>query len=97
MLGELARAEGVIPENGGFSPQRWLFWATRLAEIEKSETVGEEEVAIATFARGVMNNMLNTVACSDSMMTRELARLLGSRVLSEVKIPAKARTSDAGV
>jgi hypothetical protein len=74
MLGDLARAEGVIPEKGGFSPQRWLFWVKRLGEIEKSETVGEEEAEIATFARGMMNSMLNMVTSSDSMMTRELAR-----------------------
>ena len=74
MLGDLARAEGVIPETGGFSPQRWLFWVKRLGEIEKSETVGEEEAGTATFARGMMNSMLNIVACSDSTMTRELAR-----------------------
>ena len=74
MLGELARAEGVMPESGGFSPQRWLFWVKRLGEIEKSETVGEEEVGIATLAGGAMNSMLNTVTCSDSRMTRELAR-----------------------
>jgi hypothetical protein len=71
MLGDLARAEGVTPESGGFSPQRWLFWVKRL---EKSETVGEEEADIAAFARGMMNNMLNAVACSDSTMTRELER-----------------------
>jgi hypothetical protein len=58
MLGDLARAEGVIPENRGFSPQRWLFWVKRLGEIGKSETVGEED---ATFARGMMNSMLNIV------------------------------------
>jgi Protein of unknown function (DUF3632) len=74
MLGDLARAEGVIPENRGFSPQRWLFWVKRLGEIEKSETVGEEEAGIATFARGMMNSMLNMVSSSDSTMTRELAR-----------------------
>jgi hypothetical protein len=74
MLGDLARAEGVIPENRGFSPQRWLFWVKRLGEIEKSETVGEEEAEIATFARGMMNSMLNIVTSSDSTMTRELAR-----------------------
>jgi hypothetical protein len=74
MLGDLARAEGVIPENRGFSPQRWLFWVKRLGEIEKSETVGEGEAGIATFARGMMNSMLNMVTSSDSMMTRELAR-----------------------
>jgi len=39
MLGELARAEGVMPQSG-FSPQRWLFWVKRLGEIEKSQTVG---------------------------------------------------------
>jgi hypothetical protein len=74
MLGDLARAEGVIPENGGFSPQRWLFWVKRLGEIEKSETVGEEEAGIAAFAGGMMNSMLNMVTSSDSTMTRELAR-----------------------
>jgi hypothetical protein len=74
MLGDLARVEGVIPENRGFSPQRWLFWVKRLGEIEKSETGGDEEAGIATFARGMMNTMLNIVACSDSTMTRELAR-----------------------
>jgi hypothetical protein len=72
MLGELARAEGVMPQSG-FSPQRWLFWVKRLGEIEKSQTVGEE-VQIATFAREMMNSMLNLVSCSDSTMTRELAR-----------------------
>lgn len=72
MLGDLARAEGVTPKSGGFSPQRWLFWVKRLGEIEKSETV--EEAEITTFAKGMMNSMLNTVACSDSTMTRELAR-----------------------
>jgi hypothetical protein len=45
----------------------------RLGEIEKSQIVGEE-VWIATFARGMMNSMLNIVSCSDSIMTRELAR-----------------------
>jgi hypothetical protein len=74
MLGELARAEGVIPETGGFSPQRWLFWVKRLGEIEKRETVGEEEAGVATFARGMMNSMLTMVTSSDSTMTRELAR-----------------------
>jgi hypothetical protein len=74
MLGDLARAEGVIPENRGFSPQRWLFWVKRLEEIGKCETVGEEDAGVATFARGMMNSMLNIVTCSDSTMTRELAR-----------------------
>lgn len=74
MLGDLARAEGVIPETGGFSPQRSLFWVKRLGEIEKCETVGEEEAGVATFARGMMNSMLIIVSSSDSTMTRELAR-----------------------
>lgn len=46
----------------------------RLGEIEKSETVGEEEAGIAAFAGGMMNSMLNMVSCSDSTMTLELAR-----------------------
>ena len=74
MLGELARAGGVVPESGGFSPQKWLFWVKRLGEIEKSEMAGEEEAGIATFARWMMNSMLNTITCSGSTMTRELAR-----------------------
>ena len=29
-FGTLAQAERVVPEHGGFSPQRWLFWTKRL-------------------------------------------------------------------
>jgi hypothetical protein len=72
MLGELARAEGVMPENGGFSPQRWLFWVKRLEEI-KNEALGEDEEGIAAFARGVMGNMVITACDSDSVIKRELA------------------------
>ena len=73
MLGELARAEGVVPESGGFSPQRWLFWVKRLEQIGKSETFGEEDEKITAFARGVMNNMILPVSEVDSAMKRELA------------------------
>ena len=73
MLGELAQAEGVLPESGGFSPQRWLFWVKRLEQIGKSETVGEEDEEIVVFARGVMRNMTIPVAELDSAMKRELA------------------------
>jgi hypothetical protein len=73
MLGELARAEGVVPESGGFSPQRWLFWVKRLEQIGESETFGEEDEEVTAFARGVMNNMILPVSEVDSAMKRELA------------------------
>jgi hypothetical protein len=73
MLGELARDGGVMPEKGGFSPQRWLFWVKRLEEII-NEALGEEEEGFAAFARGVMGNMVLTAHESDSMIKRELAR-----------------------
>jgi hypothetical protein len=73
MLGELARAEGVVPESGGFSSQRWLFWVKRLEQIGKSETVGEEGEEVTAFARKMMNNMLLPVGEFDSAMKRELA------------------------
>ena len=53
MLGELARAEGVVPESGGFSD------SSKLARAR------------------MMDNMRIPVGDLDSVMKRELARMLG--------------------
>jgi hypothetical protein len=81
MLDGLARADGGVPENGGFSPQRWLFWFKRLEEIasdEQNEGHGHEA---REFARGMLGNMTILVYESDSAMKHELAR--------QYKLPVK--------
>ena len=74
MLGELARAEGGVPENCGFSPQRWLFWFKRLEEIASDEHNEDHGHESREFARGMLGNMTSLVCESDSAMKHELAR-----------------------
>lgn len=75
MLGELARAEGTVPENGGFSPQRWLFWLKRLEQIGWSDNGMEETQKTAEFARKIYNSVLITVTFVESAMRQELYRM----------------------
>ena len=74
MLGELARAEGGVPENSGFSPQRWLFWFKRLEEIASDEHNEDHGYEAREVARGMLGNMTSLVCESDSAMKHELAR-----------------------
>lgn len=69
-LGEQARAEASLPENGGFSPQRWLFWYNRLESLE----AGSASQELAMLARGIKNNMAVISLESESEMSRELGR-----------------------